>query len=117
MKRTQKTTGPAVHPDLPVVAMLFLFIVMLVAFLLSFFGVTYGQPKTTACTMEARLCSDGSSVSRTGPSCEFAPCPNNGLPNHPGIIEEPQEATPQPASKKKVAPDTKPPTEMLEFGE
>jgi|GEM_PF-2885700 len=28
-----------------------------------------------ACTMEAKLCSDGSSVGRTGPNCEFAACP------------------------------------------
>lgn len=31
--------------------------------------------KPMACTQEARLCSDGSSVRRTGPNCEFAPCP------------------------------------------
>lgn len=29
----------------------------------------------TACTMEAKLCPDGSAVGRVGPSCEFAPCP------------------------------------------
>lgn len=28
-----------------------------------------------ACTMEAKICPDGSSVGRTGPNCEFAPCP------------------------------------------
>jgi hypothetical protein len=28
-----------------------------------------------ACTMEAKLCSDGSYVSRTGPNCEFSACP------------------------------------------
>ncbi len=28
-----------------------------------------------ACTMEAKLCDDGSSVGRTGPNCEFAECP------------------------------------------
>lgn len=27
------------------------------------------------CTMEAKLCSDGSAVGRTGPKCEFAACP------------------------------------------
>ncbi|MBX3260882.1 MAG: hypothetical protein KF782_14445 [Labilithrix sp.] len=31
------------------------------------------EPK--ACTQEAKLCPDGSAVSRAGPSCEFAPCP------------------------------------------
>ncbi len=29
----------------------------------------------TPCTAEAKLCSDGTSVGRTGPNCEFAPCP------------------------------------------
>jgi hypothetical protein len=29
----------------------------------------------TACTQEAKLCPDGSYVGRTGPNCEFAPCP------------------------------------------
>ena len=27
------------------------------------------------CTMEAKLCPDGTSVGKTGPNCEFAPCP------------------------------------------
>lgn len=34
------------------------------------------------CTLEAMICPDGSSVGRTGPSCEFTPCPsaeNSGL--------------------------------------
>jgi hypothetical protein len=34
---------------------------------------------TTACTMEEKICPDGSSVGRTGPNCEFAPCP---VPNN-----------------------------------
>jgi len=29
-----------------------------------------------SCTMEAKLCPDGSSVGRSGPNCEFAPCPS-----------------------------------------
>jgi hypothetical protein len=28
-----------------------------------------------ACTQEAKICPDGSSVGRTGPNCEFAACP------------------------------------------
>ena len=32
------------------------------------------QPNV-ACTMEAKLCPDGSAVSRTGPNCEFDACP------------------------------------------
>lgn len=33
------------------------------------------KPDIVACTEEAKLCSDGSYVSRTGPNCEFATCP------------------------------------------
>lgn len=28
-----------------------------------------------ACTMEAKICPDGSAVGRSGPKCEFTPCP------------------------------------------
>lgn len=35
------------------------------------------QPEQRACTMEAKLCNDGTYVSRTGPNCEFTPCPTN----------------------------------------
>lgn len=31
----------------------------------------------TACTEEAKVCPDGSSVSRQGPDCEFAACPGD----------------------------------------
>jgi hypothetical protein len=32
-------------------------------------------PATDACTEDARQCPDGSYVARSGPACEFAPCP------------------------------------------
>ncbi|MBX3226120.1 MAG: hypothetical protein KIT84_28895 [Labilithrix sp.] len=34
-----------------------------------------GEPPLKACTMDAKMCPDGTSVGRVGPSCEFAPCP------------------------------------------
>jgi len=34
------------------------------------------QEGITACTMDARICPDGSSVGRTGPNCAFAACPH-----------------------------------------
>jgi hypothetical protein len=51
---------------------------LLFVFVLIISGCTLpGQtPKPVACTMEAKLCPDGSYVSRTGPNCEFASCPN-----------------------------------------
>ena len=50
-----------------------------------------------ACTMEAKLCPDGSYVSRQGPNCEFAPCPDGKPPR--------QDVAPMP-----VNPDKKPVT-------
>ena len=32
-------------------------------------------PPAVACTMDAKICPDGSAVGRTGPNCEFAACP------------------------------------------
>lgn len=32
------------------------------------------SPEGVACTMEAKLCPDGSAVGRSGPNCEFAAC-------------------------------------------
>lgn len=32
-------------------------------------------PVAQACTMEAKICPDGTAVGRSGPSCEFSPCP------------------------------------------
>ncbi len=38
----------------------------------------------TACTLEAKVCPDGTTVGRTGPSCTFAPCllPNVDAPDY-----------------------------------
>ena len=38
-------------------------------------GSASPNPSQTACTLEAKICPDGSSVGRAGPNCEFAPCP------------------------------------------
>lgn len=32
-------------------------------------------PSPVACTMDAKICPDGSAVGRSGPKCEFSPCP------------------------------------------
>jgi len=42
--------------------------------------ISFGAPQTAQsesvmCTMDAKLCPDGSAVGRTGPDCEFAACP------------------------------------------
>ncbi len=35
-----------------------------------------------ACTLDAKVCPDGSAVGRTGPNCEFAECPEVPPPLH-----------------------------------
>lgn len=45
------------------------------ASLISFGMPPAAQAESVMCTMDAKLCPDGSSVGRTGPNCEFAPCP------------------------------------------
>ncbi len=51
------------------------------------------QPQ--ACTMEAKLCPDGSSVGRTGPNCEFAQCPSvlEGYSTSTGTVTIPTDST------------------------
>lgn len=41
--------------------------------------------EAAACTQEALLCADGSSVGRVGPSCEFALCPEAIEVERPGM--------------------------------
>ncbi|MFH0712611.1 MAG: GerMN domain-containing protein [Candidatus Jorgensenbacteria bacterium] len=54
---------------------------IILAILVVAFGVWYfwpaGEPDGALifCTMDAKLCPDGSYVGRVGPNCEFAPCP------------------------------------------
>jgi len=52
-----------------------------------------------ACTQEARVCPDGSSVGRSGPNCEFAKCPadpDNGLSPDPAPAGPDGDISPQP---------------------
>jgi hypothetical protein len=54
----------------------FLFLLLFVLTLtLSGCALPWQAPKQVACTMEAKLCPDGSSVGRTGLNCEFGDCP------------------------------------------
>ncbi len=47
-----------------------------VLFLRSIGGVPLRVTGPVACTMEAKICPDGSAVGRSGPKCEFAQCPS-----------------------------------------
>ncbi len=35
------------------------------------------QPEEKGCTLEAKICPDGTVVGRMPPNCEFAPCPTH----------------------------------------
>ena len=48
------------------------------------------------CSTEAKICPDGSGVGRTGPNCEFAPCPGPAGETPAG--ETPAEAPPADAA-------------------
>jgi len=55
-----------------------IFVVILLTGAVYLIFALVGRDKQVACTMEAKLCPDGSAVGRTGPNCEFAPCPGSG---------------------------------------
>lgn len=70
-----------------VIVLLILVVVLLIGLLLTMFDRPLFQEPTAPppygddavmCTMEAKICLDGSSVGRMPPSCEFAPCPGEG---------------------------------------
>lgn len=39
------------------------------------------EPEGVFCTMDAKICPDGSAVGRMPPKCEFAPCPASSKPS------------------------------------
>ena len=59
------------------------FAVVMIAFAaaLLLFGCA-GAPAPKACTMEAKICPDGSAVGRVAPNCDFAPCPTPAPANN-----------------------------------
>lgn len=54
-------------------------VVVIVVFAGVIAWVKYSSPQPIACTMEAKLCADGSALGRTGPNCEFPACPKEDL--------------------------------------
>ena len=52
-------------------------VVLLLVIVYLALGLINKNKQVVACTMDAKLCSDGSYVGRTGPNCEFAPCPGD----------------------------------------
>lgn len=69
------------------------FVMLLLTFLAGYLALSSGRAaqKPVICPMDAMLCPGGSSVSRSGPNCEFTPCPSNDLPKRRGLVEDPIE--------------------------
>src|SRR3989344_1396998 len=53
-------------------------VLVLTSFAAAYFLGKNSSGQQVACTQEAKICPDGSAVGRTGPKCEFAPCPTGG---------------------------------------
>ena len=53
----------------------FLIIAIIILVVLGGFYLFSSREQQTACTLEAKICPDGSSVCRVAPNCDFAPCP------------------------------------------
>jgi len=47
------------------------------------------EPGEVACTLEAKICPDGTEVGRTGPNCEFAACPEEDTNDNLGAFQPP----------------------------
>ena len=84
-------------------------------------GTPVTPPGAVACTMDAKMCPDGSYVGRVGPSCAFAACPSQVSPEtHPlyscnGIISHvPCSTTSATSSQQNVC---LPPTTTLTLGD
>lgn len=55
--------------------------IIVLAGIFYFYSPKEKDNKPIFCTEEAKLCSDGSYVSRTGPNCEFSQCPEENVKN------------------------------------
>lgn len=64
-------------PTLIILVIVVIVLLLGVGYIVFIKSPSNNQP--VACTMEAKLCPDGSSVGRFGPKCEFAACPSEVL--------------------------------------
>ncbi len=70
------TKNPTIRIALAIAICVLIFAGIVFIFLKDYnISVQKKSPDGVACTMEAKLCPDGSAVGRVPPSCEFAPCP------------------------------------------
>ncbi|PIR07125.1 MAG: hypothetical protein COV55_01700 [Candidatus Komeilibacteria bacterium CG11_big_fil_rev_8_21_14_0_20_36_20] len=51
------------------------FIIIIIIAIVGFYFLIENTDQPVACTLEAKICPDGSAVGRIPPNCEFATCP------------------------------------------
>ncbi|MFI5241074.1 MAG: hypothetical protein ACHQUA_01435 [Microgenomates group bacterium] len=78
---TPPPTEPTSKPKSNVLGNLFLLIVGLLILLAAGYGLKANYFSQKACTLEAKICPNGTSVGRTGPNCEFAECSTAATPD------------------------------------
>lgn len=52
-----------------------IFVLLLAGGIFWYFSASDNAPTQTQCTLDAKICPDGTTVGREGPNCEFAKCP------------------------------------------
>ena len=63
-------------------------VVLIIVLITGFYLITPSStPVAVACPLDTQKCSDGSSVSRSGPKCEFAACPTSPVVTPPAPVE------------------------------
>lgn len=72
---TAPTNPKSKLPVLITIVVLIISVVVGSFFILNWYIRMQELGGSTACTMEAMICPNGTSVGRTGPNCEFSPCP------------------------------------------
>jgi|SRR3989344_2314944 len=64
-----------------IIAIIGLVLLVYAIYTVEFWENNFPRGGGVACTLEAKLCPDGSAVGRTGPNCEFAECPSPSQSN------------------------------------
>ncbi|MEK7639282.1 MAG: hypothetical protein AAB388_03935 [Patescibacteria group bacterium] len=70
-------------------------------------GGTQVPADPVACTMDAKVCPDGSYVGRVAPNCEFAACPSTppGRPSEPVVCTDDAKVCPDGTAVGRVGPN------------
>lgn len=97
------------HPDIYLGSALILFIILVLTTLFSYPGIFSAKKTPLVCTEEAKVCADGTVVTRGGDFCAFTPCPPGKGMLKNGITEEPLEAPNTVPEKKPEALQPTPP--------